>query len=578
MGLCGLVIAAVIGKVDADVMERTCSQNDSSEDSPLTLGRSLLQSKRTNNMQQENFARANQPQQFATGTGNIAPLDETGFISVRAECCTPEMAEFIRRLLLSKGLGVCGTGGLFGTALWYDCTDDDPKYDFASLNSMLSDPNSKAAKGDCPWVGQPPNGCPSKKSSCPTFPSATYPPCKVTTTTPPLGTQPPTGSPTTPTTTTAAPAATTPTTPSTTVADVTCCKPEPEALLLGSASSVAHARGLVPTSSAVSSVTPFDCATYPAPIQVLKKNADSFYQVSQLDIATGEYTQIYQIPLTRNGITMNEELNSAGINPIDQMAYATTLIDGEYYVLRHDKDKLEFVARLPPPAEYHSQNVGYNSATFSLSEKYYLLTKGKAQSIIVIENLHTLQGHSIPSDVTLTYDKNSLPGKELLPGEQLSDDTHWIADTACISENYDGLGQAEYCFMLDKTNTMYLVKVPNGLVASAVIWQLQATGDEGSGLKVAKADGYGAAWSYKDRVFFASNVGRGVYEVDQKSIDLQAKTIKMKYVGKSSATTKNDGMNCLDVDSPWPDQGDCPDGNVQVQPVGGQCPAGSVKQ
>eukprot|EP00971_Amphidinium_carterae_P258633 5133371-Amphidinium_carterae.1 len=71
--------------------------------------------------------------------------------------------------------------------------------------------------------------------------------------------------------------------------------------------------------------------------------------------------------------------------------------------------------------------------------------------------------------------------------------------------------------------------------------------------------GFGAAWGYADynpgaspganpTVRFAANDGeRGVYQVEMDTLDTQAKTVTMSFVGDSVQTTANDGANCY-----WP--------------------------
>ena len=62
----------------------------------------------------------------------------------------------------------------------------------------------------------------------------------------------------------------------------------------------------------------FDCAAYPALIQIIGK-ANSGMEVKQLDIASGEYTEIYSIPFDRTPPFTG--LNAVGINPVDSIIY-----------------------------------------------------------------------------------------------------------------------------------------------------------------------------------------------------------------------------------------------------------------
>jgi len=265
---------------------------------------------------------------------------------------------------------------------------------------------------------------------------------------------------------------------------------------------------------------------------------------------------------------METELNSAGISPADSKAYATTFIkDKGYFLIRHDANGVEFVAKLPAPSTFDKDAVGYNTAAFSLSGAYYLATKGKVQHMLTIEGLDSFVGHA-------GHDSPGLPDlsdSDLRPTSLGA--TSWIADMAVVPLDLDGSGQiADYAFMLDRDGDMYVVKVGS---PSNTVWKLKASAD---GLVPAKAEGFGAAWSYEDKIFFASNVGRGIYEVDLASIDLNALTVDLKWVGKSDPTTNNDGMNCLASVSPWPEQGDCADGFVEVDAVDGVCPTGSTQK
>lgn len=296
------------------------------------------------------------------------------------------------------------------------------------------------------------------------------------------------------------------------------------------------------------------------------KGQVDYYEVAELDIPTGDYKRLYTIPLSRTTPPMKEQLNSAGINPLDGRAYATTKVDTDYYLIRHDKNGLEFVALLPKPTKFFKKAIGYNTATFSMSGTYYLVTKGTVQHMIVIQGLADIKGRASQNDPQLIDFTNSLTSFSLGA-------TKWIADMAAVPMDLDGSGEVvDYAFMLDENANLFLVKCSGDPFTK---WKLKATGD---GLIPARKDGFGAAWSYQERVFFASNVGRGVYEVDMSSIDLTAETVTMLYVGKSKATTKNDGMNCVDTKPPYPAQGDCPDDYLQVDGEDGLCPSGAVER
>jgi len=85
------------------------------------------------------------------GLGDTAALTEDGFNSVRELCCTAQMTSFIRRMIetAGDGRGVCNEGGLTGLAIWYDCKDEDPTFDFAKLQVDLA-VDSPSTAGECP--------------------------------------------------------------------------------------------------------------------------------------------------------------------------------------------------------------------------------------------------------------------------------------------------------------------------------------------------------------------------------------------------------------------------------------------
>mmetsp|Transcript_5774 Transcript_5774/g.10338 ORF Transcript_5774/g.10338 Transcript_5774/m.10338 type:complete len:643 (+) Transcript_5774:67-1995(+) len=552
-----------------------------------------------------------------------APLNETGFNEVNAGCCQLTVDRWLRDFITAQGWEICNAGGLNGYIPFLTCNIN------MTYEAMLIG-LTKNLGSPCPWIREigSTKACLPYPPECPT---GTFNPTwhrrrTCSSTTPP--TEPPTSPPTEPpvtawwttqalttteatttiqastmttvtttratmsstttptttsttgkplrpnqksTTTTTTTTTTTKTTTTTEGASLECCAPRPAAgALLQSHSkqtqSLAKSVQARRLSSNSTLIAEFPCDEHALPIQVLMKGQVDYYQVAELDIPTGEYNEVYRIPLAWTTPPMEEELNSAGINPIDGRAYATAKVDKNYYLIRHDKSGLEFVALLPKPTKFFKKAVGYNTATFSLSGKYYLVTKGTVQHMIVISGLDGITGKSSQNALDLADFTNSLTGFSL-------GNTAWIADMAAVPLDLDGSGEVvDYAFMLDQNAAMWIVKCTGDTFTK---WKLKATGD---GLVPARKNGFGAAWSYQERVFFASNVGRGVYEVDISSIDLTALTVTMLYVGKSKATTKNDGMNCLDSESPFPEQGDCPDEYVEVDAVNGQCPSGAVER
>jgi len=140
----------------------------------LKAGQSLLQVKRSSAIFEVERVRTN-----VSGPGDTASLDEAGYNSVKALCCSTEMAIFIERYIESKGMVVCHRGGLHGLVLYYDCTDD--ANGFAELLVAIGEDSPAVdPKAKCPWIGNP--VCPPRKQACGSFPTATFPPCLGTST------------------------------------------------------------------------------------------------------------------------------------------------------------------------------------------------------------------------------------------------------------------------------------------------------------------------------------------------------------------------------------------------------------
>jgi hypothetical protein len=484
-------------------------------------------------------------------TGATASLDDAGFKSVKKLCCAKEMITFISREIALKGLTVCGLGGLPGLAIFYDCPEDKGTY------TGLLDDIDNAKFGDCPWLTNS-STCPERDTSCPSFPTATLPPCGGgTTTTTTLAqrgavvTLPPPSfdTPTDPT-------APNPPAPPV-VAMAKCCKPK--TMFLNTIAANTQTRGV----SKVSSVQQFDCEKYPGAIQVLKKKSEDnplqltqeedCYEVKQLNIPTGTYDLLYTLPFSLTSPAF-KAINGVAINPKDGIAYGL-LRRGKKdpcRLIRFDKDKIEFVATIKDWSI-----VG----TFSSKGDYYYITKG---SIYVIRQVAGMDGFSTenPSTGALADFSNDRPISEA------GDVT--VQDLVAYTGDLEGTGvSSEYILCLDKDNKLLVVK--DGETTQN--WLLTTTGST-------ESDGFGAAWNFKGRVYFSGNSGAGVYEVPVATMNVNSGSVLVKKVGDSAATSKNDGMNCMDVESPFPPPPDdgCGTDYEEVSALSdGMCPAGSFR-
>lgn len=212
---------------------------------------------------------------------------------------------------------------------------------------------------------------------------------------------------------------------------------------------------------------------------------------------------------------------------------------------------------MPPPAEYSC--TGYNAGAFSLSGTFYI-TSNPTPWLHIIENVHTLDGFKDLTDAGLPiWEKANFP----IPATKLVGSG--TADIVALPANFDKSGRADYVILLDSDSYLILYQTK-----TKKIYKLKSEGAS-TGVKW----GYGAGWNYKGKLYFSANNGDGVYQIDKKSIKLEKDGldevgVRLTRVGKSASTTRNDGANCLDQESPWP--GECKDPQIDIPPVNGECP------
>jgi hypothetical protein len=161
---------AVAMSMAGTIAETTCVR----EDSPTQASHAFIQVKRSAKDPKNaapSEAALMSGRLDARGIGDTAPLDAFGYGQVKAKCCAGEMVKFIRRLIVEEhNLVVCSDGGLGGFAAWFDCEAD--KTNFAALEDAITDVNSKERIGDCPWIGDNANNCPTMMPppTCKSFP------------------------------------------------------------------------------------------------------------------------------------------------------------------------------------------------------------------------------------------------------------------------------------------------------------------------------------------------------------------------------------------------------------------------
>lgn len=282
-----------------------------------------------------------------------------------------------------------------------------------------------------------------------------------------------------------------------------------------------------PLNTNISKVLPIDCDTRTLPIQVLEY--EQGYAARELSITTGGYSELFLIPFSRTAPPY-KSLSACGISPEDWITYCIMLVDATYYVVRIDKEKVEFVAKLKSDVPGT-----YSAAAFGPSGAFYYTNSQSPVTVYTQKGLQLMQGYPTQNDAGLAD----------LTQAQGSSYTGWnhVADVVAISADLDRTGSAvEYVVAFTGEN-VYVVKAV-GAETQYNSWSLLAT----SGYH----DGWGAGWSFNGTIQFANNKGLGVYEIPLSALDLNAGLpVEVKRVSNSEKNYKNNGMNCINVISPW---------------------------
>lgn len=287
--------------------------------------------------------------------------------------------------------------------------------------------------------------------------------------------------------------------------------------------------GKIANEGGVSAVAPLDCMRMTKPLQMVQ--GDDGYVVMQLNVETGEYAFLYSIPYTIVDGKFTE-LNACGTNPLDSILYCVMFAKGPY-IVRLDNSSVEFVARLP----WHT----YNTAAFAPSGTFFVATKNA--DFHVVEDLDKQKGYSF-ADRKSVLDLRS--SKRHKPAGFFSS-----ADVVIVNKDLQGNGIEEYIFILYGAR-LQIAKYDPDKKEFTQSWKVKVRPPRWDNI-------YGAGWNFQNRVFFASNRGSGVYEIELNSNitnglkngfpdDFQ---LYLKKIGLSAPVGQNDGFNCMNAPSPW---------------------------
>lgn len=284
-------------------------------------------------------------------------------------------------------------------------------------------------------------------------------------------------------------------------------------------------------------ITPFDCGAFPGPIQALIH--DDGYDIKFLEMDSGNYSMIYTV--YKNMTTPAFKfLNAFSISPMDYIVYASLVMDDwdmsiyptppVFYVVRMDKKKIEFIAKVQAP--FGSPIAG----TFDKEGNFYIISN---PSLLTFNDVGSMTGYKTHDDPALPFYG---PESEVVSIRNMSG-TRQIADIVAITGNLDGKGDAKWVLSANAYMQLICMKPEAGE------YYIIETNDV---LKTDKRQNFGAGWNFMGQVYFSSNDGAGVFEVPLDSIDvLGGNKINLDKVGESAPIYNNDGMNCIRTYSPF---------------------------
>lgn len=387
------------------------------------------------------------------------------------------------------------------------------------------------------------------------------------------------------------------------------CQPGEDACSTTASTSTAITRTGTSTSATTPTATtttvarprarPFDCNAHPSPIQILgvgrnaNSNVDRF-EVLELDVAKGTYTRLYALETSLIPDDRWTQMNSAGINPIDGIAYASVLVDEIPFLVRFSRDELDFVAKLP---------VDSFSGTFDSKGNYYIdYFERKPTNMYMlwkIESVDTFRGTKVYNSTSLA-DLSDMPAtaQTNLTNEFTLDDGKVArilqpADLAPIMADFETPGMfVEYLvgvslyfpdsegpYKADKYAGLWVfVSNPH----SKKFWVFTVSNAhlpaQFNSVATPQKVHFGAAWTYERRMLFASNGGNGIFEVEINNLtNLAEKRASVYYVGPSfDGLTNNDGMNCLAARIPYASCASKDDPATGTPVTDGDCDEGYV--
>jgi len=258
----------------------------------------------------------------------------------------------------------------------------------------------------------------------------------------------------------------------------------------------------------------WDCGKVGSPLQAINKDKKSF--VLSLDMATGKYKKVFEVKKdwTKPKFTI---INACSINPIDSILYCIMRMDAmrAAFVVRIDTTKVAFVAQV---------KWAWASEFDSAGTFYY----GNRNGLYAIANIANLEG------------KSKCFGVPNLKNNEAVVESFMGGDVAIVEANLEGSGKKTYAIGALK-DSVAIARLSGG----SKLWELSTKGMPNDG------KGFGATWHFKTEVYYASNSGKGVYQLDLGSINLKKKEVTLVKAGDSATTNSNDGLGCPKARSPF---------------------------
>ena len=306
-------------------------------------------------------------------------------------------------------------------------------------------------------------------------------------------------------------------------------------------------------------VAAWDCTAYPYPIQIIKGSSDTNYRTMQLNLGVGDFREIWQWT-TDTDAHPTVQLNSQAYNVNDGTAYGlfsnSSSSDPDVapgYVCRfsHLQDSAVCLCKAP--------YWGF-TATITRDGTYYLAKQGglEVHKLPAVHNLAYPTGSPAPASSLSTCGMTQvLSGRGTGGPINVANSGLTAAD---MEAAYDLTTDCTSCYMsssiwtTDGSGTM-LTWLPGGqnfadfidfdydgvtyLIAlgsyDGSVWIIKLDGDgggdvtgyaysrvvvdyTGSTSSTRTMAGFGAGYRYGDRIYFSSNSGSGIFEVDYTSL------------------------------------------------------------